>query len=362
MSTDGPSIPSRAVPFETASTLPPAPAAPGWTWLSLLLAAAGLASGVLAWNKVQSMQEVLAQQTAQANAQAQQAQTVAKEAQDQVLAANARLTVAEARLAEVSLQRGQLEELVHKLSRTREDTLALDLEAAMRLAVQQAQLTGSTAPLIASLKSASKRIEGAAQPSLVLVQRAMERDLERLRQAPIVDTTSLLTRLDEVLRLIDDLPLQNGQPTAPEDIAPARHTTAPSAQSEPATGWQWWQTRSAALWQGLRKEAGSLLRVSTISGPEAALLSPEEGVFLRENLKLQLLNARLAILGRQYSAAITDLAAVQASLGKYFVTKARRTEGAKTTLIQLQEQLRTSQQPSLDDTLTALANATAIQE
>ena len=62
MSTDGPSIPSHAVPFETASTLPPAPAAPGWTWLSLLLAAAGLASGVLAWNKVQSMQEVLAQQ------------------------------------------------------------------------------------------------------------------------------------------------------------------------------------------------------------------------------------------------------------------------------------------------------------
>ena len=168
--------------------------------------------------------------------------------------------------------------------------------------------------------------------------------------------------LPPVLRLIDDLPLQNGLPTAPEDIAPARHTTAPSAQSEPATGWQWWQTRSAALWQGLREEAGSLLRVSTISGPEAALLSPEEGVFLRENLKLQLLNARLAILGRQYSAAITDLAAVQASLGKYFVTKARRTEGAKTTLIQLQEQLRTSQQPSLDDTLTALANATAIQE
>ena len=71
MSTDGPSIPSRAVPFETASTHPPAPAAPGWTWLSLLLAAAGLASGALAWNKVQSMQEVLAQQTAQANAQAQ---------------------------------------------------------------------------------------------------------------------------------------------------------------------------------------------------------------------------------------------------------------------------------------------------
>lgn len=361
MSTDGPSIPSHAVPFETAGTRPPA--APGWTWLSLLLAIAGLGSGVLSWNKVQSMQELLAQQTAQANAQAQQAQTMAKEAQDQVLAANARLTVAEARLAEVSLQRGQLEELVHKLSRTREDTLALDLEAAMRLAMQQAQLTGSTAPLIASLKSASKRIEGSAQPSLALVQRAMERDLERLHKTQTVDTASLLTRLDEVLRQMDDLPLQNGRPTPPEKTpsAPAASVPSPPAEGQGGT-WQQWQMRSQALWHSIRAEAGDLLRVSTISGPEAALLTPEEGRFLRENLKLQLLNARLAILGRQYSAAIADLTAVQASLGKYFVAHARRTQGVQTTLTQLQEQLRNSQQPSLDDTLTALANATALRE
>ncbi|VUZ27324.1 Uncharacterised protein, partial [uncultured Comamonas sp.] len=341
-------------------------AAPGWTWLALLLAAAGLAGSLTAWNKVQTMQERLAQQSAQANAQAQEARTLAREAQEQVLAANARLTVAEARLADVSLQRGQLEELVHNLSRSREDTLALDLEAAMRLAVQQAQLTGSTAPLIASLKSASKRIEGAAQPSLALVQRAMERDLERLRQTQSVDTASLLTRLDEVLRQLDELPLQNGKPTTAQEALPPRHTTAPRADADAAAAtpswWQGWPAQGRALWGNIRAEAGDLLRVSTISGPEAALLAPQEGIFLRENLKLQLLNARLAILGRQYTAAAADLGAVQASIGKYFVANARRTHSAQATLAQLQEQLRNNQQPSLDDTLTALANATARRE
>lgn len=366
MSADGPSIPSHAVPFDAAAPRTPTPAAPGWTWLALLLAAAGLAGSLTAWNKVQTMQERLAQQSAQANAQAQEARTLAREAQEQVLAANARLTVAEARLADVSLQRGQLEELVHNLSRSREDTLALDLEAAMRLAVQQAQLTGSTAPLIASLKSASKRIEGAAQPSLALVQRAMERDLERLRQTQSVDTASLLTRLDEVLRQLDELPLQNGKPTTAQEALPPRHTTAPRADADAAAAtpswWQGWQAQGRALWSNIRAEAGDLLRVSTISGPEAALLAPQEGVFLRENLKLQLLNARLAILGRQYTAAAADLGAVQASIGKYFVANARRTHSAQATLAQLQEQLRNNQQPSLDDTLTALANATARRE
>ncbi|MBV2163946.1 MAG: uroporphyrinogen-III C-methyltransferase [Comamonas sp.] len=367
MSADGPTIPSHAVPFDAAAPRTPTPAAPGWTWLALLLAAAGLAGSLTAWNKVQTMQERLAQQSAQANAQAQEARTLAKEAQEQVLAANARLTVAEARLADVSLQRGQLEELVHNLSRSREDTLALDLEAAMRLAVQQAQLTGSTAPLIASLKSASKRIEGAAQPSLALVQRAMERDLERLRQTQSVDTASLLTRLDEVLRQLDELPLQNGQPTTAQEALPPRHATAPRTDADAAAAtapswWQGWQAQGRALWGSIRAEAGDLLRVSTISGPEAALLAPQEGIFLRENLKLQLLNARLAILGRQYTAAASDLGVVQASIGKYFVANARRTHSVQATLAQLQEQLRNNQQPSLDDTLTALANATARRE
>src|SRR5574344_2022216 len=174
MSTDGPSIPSHAVPFENDAAPPPSPgqvpaptptpAAPGWTWLGLLIGTLGRGTAALLWNKVNGMQELLAQQTTQAQAQSTEARTIAKEAQDQSLAANTRLTVREARLAEVSLQRGQLEELVGNLSRSQDDTLALDLEAAMRLAVQQAQLTGSTEPLMASLRSASKRIEKSAQP------------------------------------------------------------------------------------------------------------------------------------------------------------------------------------------------------
>ncbi|MDD3017086.1 MAG: uroporphyrinogen-III C-methyltransferase [Comamonas sp.] len=382
MSTDGPSIPSHAVPFENDAAPPPspgqvpaptpAPAAPGWTWLGLLIGTLGLGTAALLWNKVNGMQELLAQQTTQAQAQSTEARTIAKEAQDQSLAANTRLTVLEARLAEVSLQRGQLEELVRNLSRSQDDTLALDLEAAMRLAVQQAQLTGSTEPLIASLRSASKRIEKSAQPRLAPVLQAMERDLELLRQTPTTDTASLLVRLDEVLRLMDDLPLQSGPPQPPEEHLPSRHVgslgatdaAAPPAQAKGGSApgplqWIWWQARADQMWQGVRSQAGDVLRISHLSTPEAALLAPEQGLFLRENLKLQLLNARLALLARQHDAARANLAQAQAQIEKYFVAQSRRTYRAQVALTQLQEQLRSAQQPNLQDTFAALATATA---
>ena len=375
MSTEGPSTPPRAVPFEgsaaSASATSPAPAAPGWTWLGLLLGTLGLGTSALLWNKVSSMQELLAQQTTQAQTQSVEARTIAKEAQEHILAANTRLTVLEARMAEVSLQRGQLEELVHNLSRSQDDTLALDLEAAMRLAVQQAQLTGSTEPLMASLRSASKRIEKSAQPRLVPVQHAMERDLERLRQTPSPDTAGLLARLDDVLRLVDDLPLQNGTPQPPQEQLPSRPvgsldatdattaaTTDGGAASSPLR-WNWWQAQADRMWQGVRSQAHDVLRISHIGSPEAALLAPEQGLFLRENLKLQLLNARLALLARQHDAARTNLSTAQEHIDKYFVAQSRRTHSAQLALTQLEEQLRSAQQPNLQETFAALATATA---
>ena len=46
-------------------------------------------------------------------------------------------------------------------------------------------------------------------------------------------------------------------------------------------------------------QARNLVRVSRIDEPEAVLLAPEQGFFVRENVKLKLINARLEVLSRQ---------------------------------------------------------------
>jgi uroporphyrin-III C-methyltransferase len=109
----------------------------------------------------------------------------------------------------------------------------------------------------------------------------------------------------------------------------------------------------------LQGEARKLLRVSRIEQPEAALLSPEQSFFLRENFKLKVLNARLGLLSRQSDTARADLTSASAWLTKYFDPAARKTQAAAQLLQQVQSQLKTSELPRLDDTMAALATAAA---
>jgi hypothetical protein len=131
----------------------------------------------------------------------------------------------------------------------------------------------------------------------------LEKDLERLSTAQVFDLPGLLIKLDEGVALVDGLVLANqALPTTlmNRSMADAQQAPAPS----------WWM---AGLTQFADQLKG-LVRVSRIESPEAALLSPEQGFFLRENLKLKLLNARLGLLARQKDAARNDLGAAAVTL------------------------------------------------
>ncbi|RCX08519.1 uroporphyrin-3 C-methyltransferase [Extensimonas vulgaris] len=322
------------------------------------LAVAALVSSVLLWQKLGGMQEQLARQSAESSAQAVEARTLARQAQEQARDAVARLSVLEARMSEVALQRTQLEELIQSLSRSRDENLVVDIDAALRLAQQQAQLTGSLEPLVAALKSAQQRIERAAQPRLAPVQRAIARDLDRLARANVTDTAGLLARLDELVRLVDDLPVQNDVALA----GSAHRLARAGQQTSSADGGgalPWWRAALQNVWQRMQDEARQLVRVRRIDQPEAMLLAPEQAFFLRENLKLKLLNARLALLAHQYDAARADLAAASAALNKYFDPTSRRTQNVATLLQQAQASIKAAELPRVDDTLAALATAAA---
>ena len=88
-------------------------------------------------------------------------------------------------------------------------------------------------------------------------------------------------------------------------------------------------------------------------------MSPEQSFFLRENLKLRLLNARLGLLSRQTDSARADLGSAGAWLVKYFDQASRKTQTAIQLLQQIQNQLKTSELPRLDDTMAALTTAAA---
>ena len=356
MSTE-PASPSNTVSAETAAPSPPAPAryAPQrWLLAVAVLALAGLAGSVLVWQKFNGIQQQLARQSADSGLLAGEARAMAKQAQELAMETAAKLAVTEARLAEVSLQRSQLEDLMQSLSRSRDENLVVDIDSALRLAQQQAQLTGSAEPLLAALKSADLRVARAAQPRLTQLQRAIARDIARVKATALSDTPSLLVKLDELVTLADEMPLANaaGARTASTGVAKGAQGAARRADEPVLT---WWTRVGLQLQDELR----SLVRVSTIEDPDAALLNPEQSFFLRENLKLRLLNARLGLLSRQIESARGDLGTAARAMGHYFDASSRKTQTAVALLQQVQGQMRTLDIPRIDDTLAALSTAAA---
>lgn len=391
MSADTPDPILSAPPVAALAPASP-PAAPrragaGLQWFALLVAALALVITGLLWQKLGFTQQELARRSQDTIAQAVEARTLAAQAEALTQELQARLAVAELRLSEVTLQRSQLEELMLSLSRSRDDNLVQDLESALRLAQQQAQLTGSAQPLVSALQAADQRIARAAQPRLNPVQRAIGRDIQRIQGASLADIPSLVLQLDDLARQVDDWPLLNqvGQRTMPVGKAPAKGkdgkaVTAPVAQppvaAEPAPeptpeasgngtgfseGWGrvsgWWTSLWTRIWADLTRSGRELVRVSRIDRPEAVLLAPDQALFMRENLKLKLLNARLGLLARHMQASQADLVAIEAALARYFDTSAPRVVAAQTALARLRKDLVNSELPRPDDTLTALTAA-----
>jgi len=356
--------------------------------LALLVAAISLVLAGLIWQKLGFTQQELARRSQDSAVQAVEVRTVAKEAEALTQELQARLAVAEIKLSEVTLQRSQLEELMLALSRSRDDNLVQDIESALRLGLQQTELTGSVQPLVSALQAADQRIARAAQPRLNPVQRAIQRDIERIQGAALTDVPTLVLRVDELARQVDDWPVQNDvgvkQPdntkTPQAGVAASRNAAAerpavkagvpvqteqvpplPAQDGATQAGWsrvsEAWSLFWQRVWTDVTRSGRELVRVSRIDRPEAALLAPEQAFFLRENLKLRLLNARLGLLSRQFNAVEADLKSTEAALGRYFDTTVPQVMAAQKTLGQLRSELATVDLPRPDESLTALATA-----
>lgn len=350
---------------------PPEPSVPAARPASLPLAAVAVAALLavgalgLAWfnsERLRDLEQELVRRQAGSQATAAEAQKSAQANAEQIRELGAKLALAEARLAEVALQRAQLEDLLQSFSRSRDENIVSDLEAGLRLATQQTQLTGSAEPLMNALRQADERLQRLKLARLEGVRRALLRDMDRLKAVNHVDTSTLVLRLDEVTRLIDELPLlsepqRREQAPKPKVATAAKPASAASAPVD-ALG-RWWagaQQLGAEVWD----EAKGLLRVTRIDQPNAMLLAPEQAYFLRENLKLRLLNARLALMSRQHEAARADLQAAVETIERYADAKQRRTQLALELLRPLQAQARPVQWPRPEDSLAALAAATGV--
>ncbi len=365
--------PSESQPVAAPSGMRSAGAPIVLVVVAVIVGVSGLALAWRADQRVRLLEQELVLRQRDIQQQATEARMLSQQTLEGLRESVAKVSLLEARLSEVGVQRGQLDDLIVSLSRSRDENIVVEIESALRVAQQQSLLSGSAEPLVAVLRQSEDRLARYNQPRLEGVRRAIARDLDRIRKVGIADVGGLLIKLDEVVRMVDELPaLSSPAPRRPAQ--PARTESgqtrsakgaaaAASAASTPSSGaMSWWPSwASAKGWDQLGdtiwSEVRSLLRVSRVENPEAMLIAPEQSYFLRENLKLRLLNARLAMLSRQFDTAQADLRTAVSAIERFYDTGSRRTQLALELLRQIAAQARQGSIPLPDDTLAALTAA-----
>ena len=366
-----------------------AEASRAWMLVAAVLFVLSVVAVTLAWKtdqRVASLEQELVRRQQASATQATEAKVLAGQAQDGQRDAAAKVALLEARVAEVAIQRGQLEDLIQSLSRSRDENLLVDVEAAIRVALQQGAITGSAEPLVATLRQADERLARYNQPRLEGVRRAITRDLDRVKAVGTTDIPSLTLKLDEAMRMVDELPLlsvaearANGSParpiTAATGSAPgtaaasggasaSAKTVSPAASSTVVPSpWSWtqgWQSSWSRFTDTVWTELRSLVRVTRIDHPDAVLLAPEQAYFVRENLKLRLLNARVALAEPTVLAGPGRSCRWPRPLSTATSTAARVAPTRRSTWSSKWEaQARQVALPRPDQTLAALAAANA---
>lgn len=339
------SLASLAAPAGPAPAPSPTPRSGG---LALPLAVLALAlSALLGWQwfemrgRIDGLRQELAQRLSEGDTLAKEARGVARQGQETLAALQAKVGAIEGRLTDSEGQAAALEALYQEFSRSRDDRTLAEVEQAVMIASQQLQLAGNVEAAMIALQGAESRLALIDQARLQPLRRALARDLEHLGSLPVLDVPGLAMKLEMLQATVGDLPLAFAGEAKPQ--APAEE----GGQRSP-------MNFLSALGRDLWAELKSLVRVERLDRTEPALLAPAQGAYLRENLKIRLLSARLGLLSRDGRAFAQDLGQAAAWVERYFDLRQASAQTALKELRELAAVKIPTERAAINDSLVAL--------
>jgi len=310
-------------------------------------AAVVLLAAITVWNWYDTRTELartrdeVARRLRDAEGEARAGQVLARESRESARATDRQIAAIENRLAESVSQQQALETLYRELSQSRDESMLAEIEQTLAIASRELQLAGNIPAALIALQAADARLARADRPQFIALRKVIGQDIERLKAVPSPDIGSLTLKLDQLIDLVDSLPL----------LADGRPRVAPKPEAPPST--DWWHRFLATI----GAEMKDLVRVQRIDLEQnPMLLSPDAAWFLRENVKLRLLHARIALLQRNEAAYRGDLRAVTTAISRYFDAHDKSVSGALASLSQLNAANVHVEVPSIAESLAMVRN------
>jgi len=303
---------------------------PVLAWVALALAALALLATLgFAWHnhdRGQQLELQLARRIGDFDAASREARMAAKAANEALADLQTRLQALETRATDTQNQQLALTAMYQELARSQDERVAADIEQTLLLAQQQLQLAGNVRAALIGLEAAETRLSQLNKPQFASLRSTLARDMARLKLLPAADIEGISARLEALIQNVDRL--------KPESETPAQDTTPRPPVVHPAT------IGTIDTLAKFSKEAWAefkeLVRIRRLDHPELPLLTPSQNYFLRQNLKLRLLTARLALLQRDEISFRADITAARDWTSRYFN---RQDEVSKSFIASLEELL-----------------------
>lgn len=262
-----------------------------WQWLA-------------AHQDINVMQEQLAKKIAEMDGSNKANSVLLAKTQEDNRELAAKLTLLETRYAESQGQRAALENLYNDLSSSRDEMALAEVEQLLMSANQQLQLSANVKAALIAMQTADARLQRMARPALNGLRKTIGQDMDKLRALPNVDVAGMSLQIDTLVSEVQELPM----------IYQTRAGSGESEAHSQATDESTWQK----LWREIWQEAKQLVHIQNTGKSALPLLPPEQEFFLRENLKLRLLLARVDLMSRDETAFKHEMHAVQDWLRTYF--------------------------------------------
>jgi uroporphyrinogen III methyltransferase / synthase len=338
-------------PYEAQQ--PPRRAGNGLLWLVIVLVLLAAVAGGIALNrKLIKLDQQLTQRQQANDAQTAELRVKTEAALATVRQTDSQMSQLEGKLADAQNAQQALQQQYADLARNRDDWTMAEVGQMLSSASEQLQLTGNTQLALFALQSADTRLAASDAPQVMAMRKAIAQDIDKLKAAPSTDLTGLAIKLDNAIEMVDNLPLSGEAPirhATPHASAPVDADKVAAATGEPR--WKvWWQH----FVSGIGEQLTSLVQVRRIDNADAMLVSPDQGYFLRENLKLRLLSARLALLARNQNTLKSDLRAADAALARYFDASSKNVQTVRGLVKEVDDGSGAVDLPNIDTSLQAL--------
>lgn len=333
-------------------------------WLVLVLTIAGAAAGGYWLNKrLDDNSASLAARQSRDDAALAQTQFKSDQSLGAVHQLDNQVAALTGKVSDTQTQQQALQQLYQDLARNRDDWVMTDAEQTLSTANQQLQLTGNTQLALYALQNADTQLATTDAPQVVEIRRAVAADIAKLQAAPALDVPGLALRLDQVIKQVDSLPMAGDLPPADTaanavaassaSAAQGAQTNAPHASIFTKVYWQQWWARMTHHYGDAAQRLVQVRRIDH-STTDAMMVAPSQAEYLRENIKLRLLSARLSLLSRNETLLQSDLDAADATLAQYFDPSSPATQRVRTTLADVRRAAQQVSIPTLDASLQAL--------